>query len=233
MFGNDFGFGCGQYNQLIARRVRENNVYCEVHTAPSMEKIRALNPVGIILTGGPQSVYEKNSLLPPAEIFSMNIPVLGICYGAQAMAEVLGGEVKPARVSEYGKTELEVLSASKLFKGVEKKSVVWMSHTDRIFAAPENFSVTAATKDCPIAAMEDAAKNFYAVQFHSEVVHTVEGAKIFSNFVDICGCKRDWKMSSFVVDTINQLKNKIGDGKVLCALSGGVDSSVVRRSAKT
>ena len=115
----DFG---GQYNQLIARRVRENNVYCEVHTAPSIEKIRALNPVGIILTGGPQSVYEENSLLPPAEIFNMNIPVLGICYGAQAMAKILGGEVKPARVSEYGKTELEILSASKLFKGVEKKS---------------------------------------------------------------------------------------------------------------
>ena len=219
----DFG---GQYNQLIARRVRENNVYCEVHTAFSMEKIRALNPAGIILTGGPQSVYEKDSLLPPAEIFSLNVPILGICYGAQAMAKVLGGSVKPAQVSEYGKTELEILSASKLFSGVEKNSVVWMSHTDRIVTAPDNFSVTAVTKDCPIAAMENADKNFYAVQFHPEVIHTVEGAKIFSNFVDICGCKRDWKMSSFVVDTISQLKIKIGDGKVLCALSGGVDSSV-------
>ena len=219
----DFG---GQYNQLIARRVRENNVYCEVPTALSIEKIRALNPVGIILTGGPQSVYEKDSLLPPIEIFDMNIPVMGICYGAQAMAKILGGEVKPTRVSEYGKTEIETSGESKLFKGVEKKSVAWMSHTDRIFTAPDNFTVTAETKDCPIAAMENPAKNFYAVQFHPEVVHTVEGMKIFSNFVDICGCARDWKMSSFVVDTINNLKNKIGGGKVLCALSGGVDSSV-------
>ena len=219
----DFG---GQYNQLIARRVRENNVYCEVHTALSIEKIRELNPVGIILTGGPQSVYKTDSLLPPVEIFNLNVPILGICYGAQAMAHVLGGSVKPAQVSEYGKTEVEILSESKLFAGVEKKSVAWMSHTDRIFTAPENFSVTAATKDCPVAAMENAAKNFYAVQFHPEVVHTVEGAKIFSNFVNICGCKRDWKMSSFVKNAVADLKNKIGGGKVLCALSGGVDSSV-------
>ncbi len=219
----DFG---GQYNQLIARRVRENNVYCEVHTALSMEKIRALQPEGIILTGGPQSVYENDSLLPPKEIFELGVPILGICYGAQAMAHVLGGVVKPAAVSEYGKTEVEVVGASKIFVGVEKKSVAWMSHTDRIFSAPENFVVTAATKNCPVAAMENPAKNFYAVQFHPEVVHTVEGAKIFSNFVDVCGCRRDWKMSSFVADTIAQLKNKIGGGKVLCALSGGVDSSV-------
>ena len=219
----DFG---GQYNQLIARRVRENNVYCEVHTALAIEKIRELNPVGIILTGGPQSVYEKNSLLPPKEIFELNIPVLGICYGAQAMAKVLGGSVKSAQVSEYGKTEIEIIGASKLFNGVEKKSVAWMSHTDRIFTAPQNFIVTAQSRDCPVAAMENPDKNFYAVQFHPEVIHTVEGKKIFSNFVDICGCRRDWKMSSFVADTINQLKNKIGGGKVLCALSGGVDSSV-------
>ena len=219
----DFG---GQYNQLIARRVRENNVYCEVHTALGMEKIRKLNPSGIILTGGPQSVYASDSLLPPVELFSLGVPVLGICYGAQAMVHVLGGSVKPATVSEYGRTELETVGASELFKGVEKNSVVWMSHTDRIFTAPDNFTATATTANCPIAAMEDAAKNFYAVQFHPEVIHTVEGKKIFSNFVDICGCKRDWKMSSFVVDTIAQLKNKIGGGKVLCALSGGVDSSV-------
>lgn len=219
----DFG---GQYNQLIARRVRENNVYCEVHTALSFEKIRALNPEGIILTGGPQSVYEKDSLLPPTEIFKLGVPVLGICYGAQAMTKILGGSVKPAEVSEYGKTEIELVGASKLFAGVEKKSVAWMSHTDRIFSAPENFSVTVKTKNCPVAAMENPAQNFYAVQFHPEVVHTVEGKKIFSNFVDICGCKRDWKMSSFVVDTIAKLKKKIGGGKVLCALSGGVDSSV-------
>lgn len=217
----DFG---GQYNQLIARRVRENNVYCEVHAAGNFDKVRELQPVGIILTGGPQSVYNPESSLPPAELFELGVPVLGICYGAQAMAHVLGGSVKPATVSEYGKTDVEIVGASKLFAGVKKNSVAWMSHTDRIVTAPENFTVTASTRDCPIAAME--YKNFYAVQFHPEVVHTVEGAKIFSNFVDICGCRRDWKMSSFVADTVSSLKSKIGDGKVLCALSGGVDSSV-------
>ena len=133
----DFG---GQYNQLIARRVRENNVYCEVHTALDMEKIRALKPEGIILTGGPQSVYKEDSLLPPIEIFNLGIPILGICYGAQAMAKILGGEVNPASVSEYGKTEVEIVGASKLFANVEKKSVAWMSHTDRIFPAPEVLS---------------------------------------------------------------------------------------------
>ncbi|MBR4032760.1 MAG: glutamine-hydrolyzing GMP synthase [Clostridia bacterium] len=218
----DFG---GQYNQLIARRVREQNVYCEVHTALSMEQIRAFKPEGIILTGSPRSVYEAGTLLPPQEIFNLGVPILGICYGAQAMAQVLGGKVCSGQ-SEYGKTEFELLSASKLFAGVEKKSVVWMSHTDRIFTAPNNFSVTGATATCPIAAMEDSTRNFYAVQFHPEVVHTVEGAKIFSNFVDICGCARDWQMNSFVAETISRLKNKIGGGKVLCALSGGVDSSV-------
>ena len=219
----DFG---GQYNQLIARRVREEHVYCEVHTALSPEKIRELKPEGIILTGGPQSVYDSDSLLPPTEIFDMGVPILGICYGAQATAKILGGEVKPAQVSEYGKTDVEIVGASKLFANVEKKSVAWMSHTDRIFSAPEGFVVTATTKDCPIAAMENPAKNFYAVQFHPEVVHTVEGKKIFANFVDICGCARDWKMSSFAVDTVKNLRGKIGNGKVLCALSGGVDSSV-------
>ncbi len=219
----DFG---GQYNQLIARRVRECNVYCEVHAAENFDKVRELKPVGIILTGGPQSVYRDDSNLPSDEIFKLGVPILGICYGAQAMAHVLGGTVKSVTAGEYGKTEVEVFGTSKLFAGVEKKSVAWMSHTDRIFTAPENFSVTAATKDCPIAAMENPAKNFYAVQFHPEVVHTVEGMKIFSNFVDICGCRRDWKMSSFVADTVANLKAKIGGGKVLCALSGGVDSSV-------
>lgn len=219
----DFG---GQYNQLIARRVRENNVYCEVHTALAIDKIRELKPEGIILTGGPQSVYAEDSLLPPIEIFSLGIPVLGICYGAQAMAHVLGGKVQPAQVSEYGRTEVIAYGASELFKGVEKKSVAWMSHTDRISAVPEGFAVTAQSRYCPIAAMEDSARKLYAVQFHPEVVHTVEGKKIFANFVDICGCARDWKMSSFVADTVAKLKAKIGDGKVLCALSGGVDSSV-------
>ena len=237
----DFG---GQYNQLIARRVRENNVYCEVHTltdeknsvdknvksglgtAINFSAIKNLNPEGIILTGGPQSVYEKNSSLPPAELFELDIPVLGICYGAQSMIHVLGGEVKTAEVKEYGKTSLEIISESKIFQNVEKNSVVWMSHGDRIFSLPKNFSVTAKTENCPIAAAENPEKNLYAVQFHPEVLHTVEGKKIFENFIEICGCEKNWKMDSFVEEKISELKNKIGGGKVLCALSGGVDSSV-------
>lgn len=240
----DFG---GQYNQLIARRVRENNVYCEVHnltdgeisadknvisglgTAINFDAIRNLKPEGIILTGGPQSVYDANSSLPPAELFSLNIPILGICYGAQATVHVLGGEVRKAEVKEYGKTLVEIREeglGSRIFNGVEKNSVVWMSHGDRIFTLPEGFMTTARSENCPIAAAENADKKIYALQFHPEVLHTVEGKKIFSNFVDICGCKRDWKMDTFVADTVAALKNKIGDGKVLCALSGGVDSSV-------
>ena len=219
----DFG---GQYNQLIARRIRENNVYCEVHTALSVEKIRELNPKGIILTGGPQSVYNSDSLLPPPEIFDLNVPILGICYGAQAIAKIFGGEVEKSQISEFGKTNLQILANSKLFRGFNQNSVVWMSHSDKICSNPDDFSVIASTNACPIAAMENSAKNIYAVQFHPEVIHTVEGMKIFSNFVDICGCNRDWKMDFFVSNTIFHLKNKIGDGKVLCALSGGVDSSV-------
>lgn len=236
----DFG---GQYNQLIARRVRENNVYCEVHTltdeknsvdknvksglgtAINFSAIKNLNLEGIILTGGPQSVYEKNSALPPKELFELNVPVLGICYGAQAMIHVLGGKVQPAEVKEYGKTEIEI-AESKIFENISKKTVVWMSHGDRIFDLPENFSVTAKSENCPIAAAENPEKKLFAVQFHPEVLHTVEGKKIFSNFIDICGCRRDWKMDSFVEEKISELKNKIGGGKVLCALSGGVDSSV-------
>ena len=237
----DFG---GQYNQLIARRVRENHVYCEVHTltdgevaadknvksglgtAINFSAIKNLKPEGIILTGGPQSVYNTSSSLPPAELFNLGVPVLGICYGAQAMVHVLGGQVKKSDVDEYGKTNLEIIHDSKIFRDVEKKSVVWMSHADRIFELPKDFSVTAQTENCPVAAAENPAKNLYAVQFHPEVLHTVEGKKIFSNFVDICGCKRDWNMDTFVADTVAELKNKIGNGKVLCALSGGVDSSV-------
>ena len=236
----DFG---GQYNQLIARRIRENNVYCEVHTlaeknsedkniksglgtAINFSAIKNLKPEGIILTGGPASVYEKNSLLPPKELFELNVPVLGICYGAQAMIQVMGGEIKSAEIKEYGKTELEIIADSEIFNDVEKNSVVWMSHGDRIFSLPENFKITARSENCPIAAAENADKKLYAVQFHPEVLHTAEGKKIFNNFVEICNCERNWRMDSFATEKISELKNKIGAGKVLCALSGGVDSSV-------
>ena len=221
----DFG---GQYNQLIARRVRECNVYCEVHPCTmSLEKIREMAPNGIIFTGGPNSVYKDDSPTCPKEIYELGIPVLGICYGSQLMAYQLGGRVETAPVSEYGKTEVEVDNSSKLFEDVSPKTICWMSHTDYIAEAPEGFRVTAHTPVCPVAAMERPEKNWYAVQFHPEVLHTQEGKKMLSNFVyKVCGCSGDWKMDSFVETTIREIREKVGDGKVLCALSGGVDSSV-------
>ncbi len=221
----DFG---GQYNQLIARRVRECNVYCEVHPySLSMEKIREMNPKGIIFTGGPNSVYKEESPHCPKEMFEMGIPILGICYGSQLMAHMLDGKVATAPVSEYGKTEVEVDTASVLFENVDAKTICWMSHTDYIERAPEGFKVTAHTPVCPVAAMENADKQLYAVQFHPEVMHTQQGVQMLSNFVyNVCHCAGDWRMSSFVETTIQQLREKVGNGKVLCALSGGVDSSV-------
>lgn len=221
----DFG---GQYNQLIARRVRECNVYCEVHPHNlSIDKIKEMNPKGIIFTGGPNSVYGEDSPLCDKAIFELGIPVLGICYGSQLMAHMLGGSVATAPVSEYGKTEVVVDSKSKLFNEVSETTICWMSHTDYIEKAPEDFKVVAHTPVCPVAAMECEEKNLYAVQFHPEVMHTQEGTKMLSNFVyNVCGCVGDWKMDSFVEKTIEEIREKVGDGKVLCALSGGVDSSV-------
>ena len=221
----DFG---GQYNQLIARRVRECNVYCEVHPySISLEKIREMNPKGIIFTGGPNSVYDKNSPLCDKSIFELGIPILGICYGSQLMAHLLGGKVSTAPVSEYGKTKVYADAKSKLFKDVNEETICWMSHTDYIEKAPEGFEIIGHTPVCPVAAMECEEKNLYAVQFHPEVMHTQEGNKMLSNFVyNICKCSGDWKMDSFVEKTIEEIREKVGDGKVLCALSGGVDSSV-------
>ncbi|MBR3459040.1 MAG: glutamine-hydrolyzing GMP synthase [Selenomonadaceae bacterium] len=222
----DFG---GQYNQLIARRVRECSVYCEVHPYTlSMESIREMAPKGIIFTGGPNSVYEKDSALCSRELLEMGIPVLGICYGSQLMAHVLGGEVKTAPVSEYGRTEVSVEDRdSLLFREVSGRTICWMSHTDYIADVPKGFHATAATMACPVAAMEDAGRKLYATQFHPEVMHTEEGKQMIHNFVfRVCGCSGDWKMDAFVSSTVEQLRKKIGDGKALCALSGGVDSSV-------
>ena len=222
----DFG---GQYNQLIARRVRECSVYCEVHPyTMKLDEIKAKNPKGIILTGGPNSVYGEGALTYDRALFEMGVPVLGICYGSQLMAHVLGGRVEHAEVSEYGKTEVNVTKAdSALFGGVPQKSICWMSHTDRITRVPEGFTVTAETKNCPVAAMENAEKKLYATQFHPEVMHTEHGAAMIKNFVmNVCGCAGDWQMGSFIERTVKSLKEKIGDGKALCALSGGVDSSV-------
>ena len=221
----DFG---GQYNQLIARRVRECNVYCEVHPCTmDLDKIKEMAPKGIIFTGGPNSVYKEDSPTCPKEIYDLGIPILGICYGSQLMAHQLRGRVETAPVSEYGKTEVEVDNGSLLFGDVSPKTICWMSHTDYIAEAPEGFRVTAHTPVCPVAAMERPDKNWYAVQFHPEVMHTQEGKKMLSNFVyQVCGCSGDWKMDSFVETTIREIREKVGTGRVLCALSGGVDSSV-------
>ena len=221
----DFG---GQYNQLIARRVRECNVYCEVHPYTlSLDKIKEMTPRGIIFTGGPNSVYDETSPHISNEIYEMGIPILGICYGSQLMAYSLGGEVETAPVSEYGKTEVIADTTTVLFKDVSPETICWMSHTDYISKVPEGFSITAHTDVCPVAAMECPEKGFYATQFHPEVMHTQEGMKMLSSFVyDVCGCAGDWQMASFVETTIEELRKKIGNGKVLCALSGGVDSSV-------
>ena len=221
----DFG---GQYNQLIARRVRECNVYCEVKPYTlGLEEIKGLNPKGIIFTGGPNSVYKEDSPSCPKEVLELGVPVLGICYGSQLMAHLLGGTVKTAQVSEYGHTEVEVDTDDVLFEGVSPKSICWMSHTDYIAEAPEGFHATAHTSECPIAAMSFPEKKLYATQFHPEVMHTREGMKMLKNFVyQVCGCAGDWNMDSFVETAIHNLREKIGSGKVLCALSGGVDSSV-------
>ena len=221
----DFG---GQYNQLIARRVRECNVYCEVHPYTiSLQKIKEMHPKGIIFTGGPNSVYDEASPHYQREIFDLDIPILGICYGSQLIAYSLGGRVETAPTSEYGHTQVQVDKSSALFQDVEESTVAWMSHTDYIAQAPEGFRITAHTPVCPVAAMECPDKKIYATQFHPEVMHTKEGQKMLRNFVyNVCKCAGDWQMGSFVEETIRQVREKVGDGKVLCALSGGVDSSV-------
>lgn len=222
----DFG---GQYNQLIARRVRESHVYSEIVSyKKAFEAIREKQPKGIILTGGPNSVYLPDSPTIGKELFSLGVPVLGICYGAQLMTHVLGGSVGHAPEREYGKTLVHIdAPASKLFDGVSENTVCWMSHNDYIETPAPGFAVSAHTESCPVAAAEDAARGLYLVQFHPEVLHTQQGARMLSNFVyHVCGCKGDWKMDSFVDDTVAALRAKVGGGKVLCALSGGVDSSV-------
>ncbi len=221
----DFG---GQYNQLVARRVRECNVYCEIYSYKTdIEQIKAMHPKGIILTGGPNSCYEENSPTYQKELFELGIPVLGLCYGAQLMMHVLGGKVEKASVREYGKIQVAVDSHSPLFADVPETTICWMSHNDYISQAAPGFSVCAHTADCPVAAAECAEKRLYAIQFHPEVLHTVEGTKMLYNFVrGVCGCTGAWRMNSFVEESVRQIREKVGSGKVLLALSGGVDSSV-------
>ena len=224
----DFG---GQYNQLIARRVREHNVYAEIkpYSRITVDEIKAAGYVGIIFTGGPNSVYDESSPHYSPEILDAGIPVLGICYGAQLIAYMAGGVVKTSgSKSEYGKIDMTRSKDSRLLKNIpEDTSVCWMSHTDYISSPPEGYKVTAVTRDCPCAAMENDEKKIYAVQFHPEVMHTQYGEEIFKTFLfDICGCKGDWVMSSFVEEQVKHLREKIGAKTVLCAMSGGVDSSV-------
>ena len=242
----DFG---GQYNQLVARRVRECNVYCEIYSyRTDIEQIKAMNPKGIILTGGPNSCYEADSPTYTKELFELGIPVLGLCYGAQLMNHVLGGKVEKAPVREYGKTEVYVDTSSPLFANVGEEAadipfpeiklkdhetdthqtICWMSHFDYISEMAPGFRTIAHTADCPVAADENPEKKLYAIQFHPEVLHTVEGSRMLHNFVrNVCGCAGTWRMDSFVENAIKDIREKVGDGKVLLALSGGVDSSVL------
>lgn len=221
----DFG---GQYNQLVARRVRECNVYCEIYSYKTgLDQIKAMNPKGIILTGGPNSVYEEGAATCTKELFELGIPVLGLCYGAQLMMHVLGGSVARADHREYGKTETFFETDSKLFTGLPNTSVTWMSHFDYISKLAPGFTAIAHTASTPVAAAENAANQLYAIQFHPEVLHTEYGMEILRNYVmHICDCAGTWRMDSFVDHQIKEIKEKVGDGKVLLALSGGVDSSV-------
>ena len=221
----DFG---GQYNQLIARRVRECGVYSEVkpYTTP-LSDIQSGGYRGVIFTGGPSSVFDEGAPRCEKELFSLGVPVLGICYGAQLMCQMFGGEVSRADTREYGLTELCVDNASPLFSDVTKDTTCWMSHTNYIKTPPAGFAVTATTKNCPVAAMESKEQGLYAVQFHPEVMHTPEGQKMLRHFLfEVCRCSGDWQMSSFTTRAMAELREKVGDKRVLCALSGGVDSSV-------
>lgn len=221
----DFG---GQYNQLIARRVRECGVYCEVYPYNTpIEKIRELNPVGIIFTGGPNSVYDDGAPICDKAVLELGVPILGICYGLQVIAYLLGGSVKPADLREYGRAEIVNQKNSPLFDGFGDKSVVWMSHTDYVDKLPDGFFAAARSENCPTAAVQFPERKLYGVQFHPEVQHTENGTKLLENFLyKICGCSGDWNMGNYVQSVVSELKEKIGDGKALLALSGGVDSSV-------
>ena len=221
----DFG---GQYNQLIARRVRESNVYSEIVPYNiSIEKIKEKSPKGIIFTGGPASVYADGAPKVDEKIFELGIPILGICYGMQLMTHMLGGEVARADKREYGVTSVKINNSSKLFDGFDNTNDFLMSHTDFVAQVPNGFENIGSTEHCPNAAMQNVEKNFYGIQFHPEVNHSVNGVQVIKNFIyKVCGCQGDWKMASFAEETIKAVKEKVGDGKVLCALSGGVDSSV-------
>lgn len=222
----DFG---GQYNQLIARRIRDLGVYSELLPYNiTMDKLRELRPKGIVFSGGPASVYAEGAPTVDPGIYDLGVPILGICYGMQLMTHQQGGKVEPAQAREYGKADIEFRPGSALAAGLEQRQTVWMSHSDHVTELPEGFSVDASTAHAPVAAMSDPARKLYAVQFHPEVRHSVHGNEMLRNFLfRICECRGDWTMESFIDNTIRDIRAQVGDRKVLCALSGGVDSSVV------
>src|SRR3954452_4582446 len=222
----DFG---SQYAQLIARRVRKKGVYSElVRPDIPVDQLRKMNPKGLILSGGPSSVYEPNAPKCDPRIFELGVPVLGICYGMQLGAQLLGGQVKPAKAREFGRAKLRVAVNDPLVKGLPSETTVWMSHGDQIHELPKDFVALATTPTCPYAAAKHVSRPFYGVQFHPEVTHTPRGEQIFRNFLyDICGCSGSWTMGNFVEETIKRIRAQVGNGKVICGLSGGVDSSVV------
>ncbi|TBL69402.1 glutamine-hydrolyzing GMP synthase [Paenibacillus thalictri] len=222
----DFG---GQYNQLIARRIRDLGVYSELlpYNTPA-EKIKQLNPKGIVFSGGPASVYGENSPLVDTAVYDLGLPILGICYGMQLIAHQLNGKVERASKREYGKAEVEFKDSSALVHGLDKNQTVWMSHGDHVVELPSGFIVDASTDHAPIAAMSHPDRKMFAVQFHPEVRHSVHGNELIRNFLfHVCGCEGKWSMETFIEDTIKDIREQVGDQKVLCALSGGVDSSVV------
>jgi len=222
----DFG---SQFTQLIARRVRENRVYCEIQPPTlSLEEIERRAPIGIVLSGGPQSVYEEDAARPESGIFSLDVPILGICYGMQLMAHELGGAVEPSQHREYGRAEITIDGGGVLFDGCAATETVWMSHGDRVSEPPPGFSPIAGTANAPIVGFEDIERSLYGIQFHPEVSHTVSGDQILQNFLyGICQAKGDWGMASFLEETISNLQRDVPDGNIICGLSGGVDSSVV------
>lgn len=222
----DFG---GQYNQLIARRIRDLGVYSELMPFNTpVDKIRQLHPKGIVFSGGPASVYDEGAPHVDPAIYDLGIPILGICYGMQLMAHQLNGKVERASKREYGKSEIEFQEHAKLVQGLDRKQVVWMSHGDHVVQLPEQFVIDASTDHAPVAAMSCPDKQLFAVQFHPEVLHSVQGIEMIRNFIyEICGCAGNWSMESFIEDAVREIREQVGDRKVLCALSGGVDSSVV------
>ena len=222
----DFG---SQYNQLITRRIREFGVYSELHPHTiTAEEIKKLNPAGIIFSGGPNSVYDETAFRCDEAIFELGLPIFGICYGMQLMTQYYGGKVEPAQNREYGKAEIKIQNESALFTNLPKEQIVWMSHGDLVVKTPEGFQIDATSASCPISAMSDRDRKLFAVQFHPEVRHSEYGNDILKNFVfEVCGCKGDWSMGNFVEVEIEKIRQIVGDKKVLCGLSGGVDSSVV------